>query len=225
MPSSHSTPHVNNPFAAPALPEYVLSFEQRRARFGKLNPAHTTGKGTKRRHRREVDTKQGMEHTRKLLAGEVTFKDREGSPHSLRDLLASDLREAPVWLRDLQRQSRRYLDAVVTHGPASGWGIAQPVAGSERNPKWTPYVVPKLGEKCWRFWRSARLTLARLLPKLARWIGLTVPPHRPASEGTATKERQESGSKEPRQEETRCRDRSSESLAAVLDRVQRRFGM
>ncbi len=220
-----STAHVNNPFVPPPIPTLRWTYDQRAAASMRQTRTRVKHAGRARRHRREIDVRRGLDHQRELLAGRVTFEDRDRRRYTVRQLIAADLRGAPGWARVTQDHARRALGAIAEHGPASGWAVAQPIAGMETNPKWTPYVVPKAGEKCWRWWRSLRLMLARLLPRLARAVGEVVPLHRLASSRSTREERQDSGSVSEQREETGYRDHSIEALGVVLRRVQLRFGM
>lgn len=220
-----STAALNKPDVAPAVPVLIRTYQERAQLFGEHNPSFKHGRGTKRRHRREVDTRQGLDARAAILRGAQTFPGADGVARTWRELIHANLDGRPPFLVGLRARARRLMDQISEHGPASGWGIAQPVAGAERNPKWTPYEVPKRSEKCWRWWRARRIELARLLRALAWLWGRAVPAHRTAHEGTPPVRQEKLPSSCLNVERTRYRDRSAEPWAAAAARLRSRLGM
>jgi hypothetical protein len=214
----------NNPDAAPAVPTYRWSYEQRARLFGNHNPEFKTGRGRARRWRRELSTRAGLRAIHAVMAGERGLTDAVRLTHTTRELLYAPLdgRTAPVLYA--RERVRTLLDQLVKHGPASGWGIPQPVRSERSAAKWTPYVVPKTAEKCWRWWRARVRALLALLRHLDALWRKPVPLHREASSTTSGRETEVV--LEPRAPaiRTRYRDQFTGELGAILERVQRKFG-
>ena len=209
----------SNPDAAPAVPVYRWSYEQRAACFGEKNPEFTTGRGRQRRWRRELSTRAGLQAVRAIMAGERGLTDSVRLTHSTRELLYAPLdgRGAPVVFA--RARVKTLLDGVAAHGPASGWGIPQPVRSERSAAKWTPYLVPKAAEKCWRWWRARVRALLALLRHLDALWRKPVPPHRHASSTTPAVET--GAVLDPRAPaiRTRYRDRFGDAWEAVARRV------
>jgi hypothetical protein len=157
-------------------PSYELprwTYDQRARLFGALNEAWQHGRGQKRRQRRELVT-QGILNWRRALLDGATELSLE---HARRRRLLNSWRvlmHAPVAGRepaiyDLRAKVRARLDALVQHGPWSGWGVEDPHFGKERAHSYARYVVPKTSEKVWRWWRALALDLFRLVRLLDAW--------------------------------------------------------
>lgn len=220
-----SAPAVNNPDVAPAVPELARTYEQRAPMFGERNPNFKHGRGRARRWRREVDTRRGLEHRTAVLVERETFRGADGVTRTWRELMFTPLDGRAPFLLGLRARAGALMDQITAHGPASGWGVPQPVDGSERNSKWTPYEVPKASEKCWRWWRARRIELARTLRALGWLWGKPIPSHRTAPSGTSPERKAETISALPPGEPTRYRDHSGEQWAAVAERISARIGM
>lgn len=220
-----STAAVNNPSVPPAVPALVWTYEQRRRAFVDQNPSFTHGRGSKRRQRREVDTRQGLERRSEVLLERATWQGADGVKRTWRELVYAPLEGRAPYLLGLRARARTLMNQITAHGPASGWGVAQPLDGHERNSKWTPYTVPKRSEKCWRWWRAKRLELARLLKALGWLWGKPVPAHRTASTPSTAVGEPETSPVAPEQHPTRYRDRSAEPWAAAAARLGARVGM
>jgi len=171
-------PHVNNSDVPPPVPTYRWTLDERIEMSKRQCPKGTPHKGRGRRFRREVKTRQALTWLRDLHAGTLSFRGQDGANYTLTDLLTGPLagRHGPVLpfrarVKDLLRQ-------IGAHGPASGWGLPQPFGHGAKSLHWTPYMIPKAGEKCWRWWRARVLALARVLRGLAWLWGKVVPLHR-----------------------------------------------
>jgi len=197
--------------------------ERLRRRGSKREPSAHPGRG--RRHRREVITRQLLA----FLAGRPVERAGEERAslggHTIHELLYAPIPDAPSWALALRMQGRALRALVERHGPASGWALAQSAAGSESNPRWTPYYVPKRSEGCWRWWRLAALFLVRVLTTLARAWWRLVPLHRQRLEGTTAEKRGEVLLAPPLVEPSRCRDQSPTGVGAVLSRMLPGLGM
>ena len=216
---------VNNPDVAPTVPVLLWSYAQRRALFGENNPSFTHGRGRKRRHRRELDTRGGLAQREAILLERATWTGEDGVKRSWRELIYSRLEGRAPYLLGLRARARTLMGQISAHGPASGWGVAQPLDGCEQNSKWTPYEVPKRSEKCWRWWRARRLDLARLMQTLGWLWGKAVPAHRTASRQDPPVGQEEATPSCPLEDQTRYRDRSAEPWAAAAARIASRIGM
>jgi len=204
--------------ARPVPPEVMERRRERlRRRGSKREPSAHPGRG--RRHRREVITRQLLA----FLAGRPVERAGEERAsldgRSIHELLYAPIPDAPSWALALRMQGRALRALVERHGPASGWAQAQPTAGSESSPRWTPYYVPKRSEGCWRWWRRAALFLVRVLTTLARAWWRLIPLHRQRLEGTTAGERGEVLLAPQLVEPSRCRDQSPSGVGAVLSRM------
>lgn len=201
-----------------AVPELVWSYARRLSMMGERNPRFKHGRGRARRWRREIDTRKGLEHRAAVLTGAATFRGADGAAHTWRELVHGRIEGRAPALHDLRRLAKHHMDRVTTLGPARGWGLPQPVRSGPGSDKWTPYVVPKASEECWRQWRRARLELVRVLHLLARWWGLLIPPHRAPGENRNATESRSSTPAAPARDGTRCRDQSGgwEAVAARI---------
>jgi len=201
-----------------AVPELVWSYGRRLSMMGEKNPRFKHGRGRARRWRREVDTRKGLEHRAAVLAGTASFRGADGELHGWRELVHARIDGRAPALYELRVLAKRLMDHVTAWGPARGWGVPQPVRSGPGVEKWTPYVVPKASEECWRQWRRARLELVRVLHLLARWWGLLIPPHRaPRDRRDAPESRSTTPASLP-QSGTRYRDQSGgwEAVAARI---------
>ena len=216
---------VNNLHAAPAVPVYRRTFEERRALSLQRCADAGPHKGRARRWRRETQTKQTLAWLARLAAGAPAVARGPGRAYSLRELLQGGGPERPQWVRAAQEEATRRAYLAEKHGPASGWGIAQPEAGAVGNPKWTPYYVPKAAEKGWRWWRAVCLALARVLGVLARWLGCVVPLHRQLLEQEPAGRNQSTSAAPAREATTGYRDHSATGWEAALERARRASGM
>lgn len=210
--------------ARPVPPEVMERRRARlRARGSKREPSEHPGRG--RRHRREVRTRQLLD----FVAGRPgAYKGEMAADlggHTVHELLHAPIPDAPSWALALRMQGRALRALVERHGPASGWGVAQPTTGSESNPRWTPYYIPKKSERCWRWWRLAALFLARVLTTLARAWWRLVPLHRQRLEGATAEKRGEVLLAPPLVEPSRYRDQSPSGVGAVLSRMLPGLGM
>ena len=240
------TARVNNIGVAPALPVYRRTFEERRAlsmqqcerpvseetmerrraalraRGSAREPSLHPGRA--RRHRWETQTKQSLAWLAGLQTGAPSGSRGPSRAYSLRELLDGGGPERPQWVRAAQLELARRLTLAERHGPASGWGIAQPEAGAKGNPKWTPYYVPKAAEKCWRWWRRLTLAAGELAATLARWLLQAVPLHRHRLEQETAEKKQSSSPQVPQQETTGYRDHSGDGWEAALERARAASG-
>ncbi len=200
------------------VPELTWSLDRRLAMMGERNPRFKHGRGRARRWRREVDTRKGLEHRAAVLAGTATFVGADGQRRTWRELIHAHIEGHAPALHSLRALAKRLMDEVTTLGPARGWGVPQPVRSGPGADKWTPYVVPKASEECWRQWRRRRLALVRVLYLLARWWGLLIPLHRTPGDRTPATESRSPTPAPPAREGTRCRDQSGgwETVAARI---------
>lgn len=213
---------VINNGSAPSIPTYRRTFEQRRALSMQQCEDPGPHKGRARRWRRELQSRATLDWLASLAAGERHQPKRGTGLYSLRELLDGGSAERPAWVRSMQHQARNLHQLAERHGPASGWGIAQPPSGAAGNPKWTPYWTPKKAEKNWRWWRRVALTLRHLLDVLSRALLETVPVHRQLSE-QVTAEKNPRSSPNPQGEETTgYRDHSTHGWEAALERLRAR---
>jgi len=214
------TPGVNNLGLAPTVPASARSFEQRRDFSLRQCRRDGTHRGRARRWRREVQTRDALAHLAGLRAGTVRVSDGAGRQLTLAELLLGGGAGRAAWVRSMQTQARNLLALAERHGPASGWGIAQPPAGAVGNPKWTPYWVAKRAERCWRYWRRVTRALRALLGTLARAWWKVVPLHRALlDQGLARREESFKLSKEP-ETPTGYRDHSAHGWEAALERAR-----
>lgn len=197
----------HNPLLPPPIPRLTWNAEQRRAVMGARNPQHQTGKGTKRRQRREVETKQRLAWLADVLRGADTYRGADDALHSLRDLIHRAPPKARTQLRPHQARARALLSLVVQHGPASGWAVAQGTPSGD-GAHFSPWIVPKASEKCWRWWRAMVAALRALALYLAACWGEPVPAHSTGRDCASNQEAQArpSGGEEAEQR-TVCRDR------------------
>ncbi len=219
------TAAIINLGAAPAVPHLGWSLDARLSLSRRQCTAPGPHRGRGRRHRREVITRQLLAFVAGGAVPGAELRSADGRRVSLRELLHAPIPDAPRWALALRMQGRALLDLVVKHGPASGWGVAQPAAAAAGNPRWTPYYVPKKSERAWRWWRLAALFLVRVLTQLARAWWKLVPLHRQRLEGTTAGERGGVLLAPSLAELSRCRDQSPVSLRAMLDRLSTRFAM
>lgn len=241
------TPAIINLGSAPPIPDLAWSVEDRlalsrrqcertvsaevmeerrarlRARGSKREPSAHPGRG--RRHRREVRTRQGLDFIAGRPAPAVEGQRAELGGHTIHELLYAPIPNAPSWALALRMQGRELLDLVKRHGPVSGWGLPQPAAGSERNPKWTPFYIPKKSEGCWRWWRQALLFLIRVLVLLARAWWRLVPLHRTRPEGATAEKRGGVLLASQLVEPSGCRDQSPSGVGAILSQMLPGLGM
>lgn len=226
--------------AAPTVPAFAASLEARlgmsrrlcaqpvpaevmdrrraqlRARGSKREPSLHPGRG--RRHRREVVTRQLLDFLAETPVEGAELRDGRGRRVSFHALLHAPIPNAPRWALALRMQARALLDLAKRHGPASGWGIAQPLAPRDLVPKWTPYYIPRKSERAWRWWRQVALFLVNVLTTLARAWWRLIPLHRTRLEGTTAGERGEVLLASQPVEPSRCRDHSGgwETVAARI---------
>jgi len=219
------TATVNNNAAAPTLPVYRRTFEERRALSMRQCEAPGPHRGRKRRQRREVQTKQSLAWLAGLDTGAPAGARGPSRAYSLRELLDGGGPERPQWVRAAQIELRHRLYLAETHGPASGWGIAQPPADAKGNPKWTPYYVPKAAEKCWRWWRRVTLAAMELAATLARWLLHAVPLHRHRLEQEETGKDQSTSAATAGEATTGCRDHSDAPVGRAPDWLRRQLAM
>jgi hypothetical protein len=209
----------------PALPRLVASYAQRRGRFGPANPSYKHGRGTARRHRRELQVRDALDWRRRLLAGELVMVGRLRLRRSWRELVQAPLPTTSAALSATRAHARDLMGQLVEHGPWNGWGVAQPERTGPGADKRTPYVIPKESEKCWRWWRHVARELARVVLHLDALLAGTVPLHRAHLELPPRGERPSLTRPSPREDGTWCRDRSPSGVGAVLSRMLPGLGM
>ncbi|HMH76277.1 MAG TPA: hypothetical protein VK547_06595 [Candidatus Udaeobacter sp.] len=206
---------VFNLAVAPPVPELVMSYEERRA----LSIARCRGKektpGRSRRWRREVQTKQSLAWLAALQAGERVPCGRARLAFTLRELTQDYIPSCPRGLLRVREQARRLVALALAHGPASGWGKAQPIREGAAGIHATPWWVPKASEKCWRWWRQVVLHLASLLALIARWLLSVVPLHRPPLGTGPNGEEAESRAAYDREAVTGCRDQAAPGVGVA----------
>ncbi|MDP3909320.1 MAG: hypothetical protein Q8Q14_02925 [Gemmatimonadales bacterium] len=183
-------PHVNNSDVPPAIPTYRWTLQERIDMSKRQTRRDAPHKGRGRRWRREVKTKQALMWLENARAGRIAFRGQDCTSYTLGELhtFPRASRDGPVVA--FRGRVKTLLQQIDAHGPASGWGIPQPFGHGQKPLHWTPYMIPKAGEKCWRWWRGRVLALARVLRGLAWLLGKVVPPHRqPPSSTSAEKAR------------------------------------
>jgi hypothetical protein len=200
----------------PELPRLVRTFEQRRALFRTANPSYKHGRGTARRWKRELNVRDTLEWRRRLLAGERVMVGHLRLRRSWRELVHERLRESTAAISATRAHARTLMGQLVEHGPWNGWGVRQPERSGPGAPWWTPYEVPKASERCWRWWRQLARELARVLLHLDALLWRAVPLHRAPGELPPRGEMRSSAPPSPREDGTRCRDRSPEGVGAIL---------
>lgn len=186
---------VSNGLVPPDYRRPAWSYEQRARRFGALNAEWTHGKGQKRRERRELSTEEIGQLRRALLAGATELHlyglRKAQLRNSWRVLMYAPLAGRSLAVHDLRAKIRARLDALVQHGPWSGWGVEDPLYGKQRAHSYARYVVPKTSEKVWRWWRALGVELYRLVQLLDAWWFRLEP------EGAAAADARERGDDEP----------------------------
>lgn len=214
-----------NPFTPPTLPELRATFAARLKVMGKRNGRWKHGRGTKRRHRREVDSKRRLELIALWASGATTFPGHDGRHWSIAEMLAAHIPKAARFARNVQRHLAAAWFWVRHFGPDAGWGVAQPVPEAGREKKWTPYEVPKQSEACWRWWRNMARAVLNLARMLARALGKPIPLHRALLEQVAERRSEAKPQLLPSTDQTRLRDRAVAEGETAWERCQRRFGM
>jgi len=209
----------------PELPSLRASYEERRGRFGPANPAWKHGRGTARRHRRELQVRDALDWRRRLLGGELVMIGRLRLRRSWRELVHAPLPRVTAALGATRAHARHLMGQLVEHGPWNGWGVAQPERPGAGADKRTPYVIPKESEKCWRWWRHVARELARVVLHLDALLVGTVPLHRAHLELPPRGERPVLNRPSPRGDGTWYRDRSPSGVGAVLSRMLPGLGM
>ena len=167
----------------PPVPTYRWTYEQRVAASKRQTGQQGKHKGRARRHMRECQARQLQARAAEIRTEPILYRGPDGQTITLAEILAAPLDGRHGAVVAMRRRAKE-LDALITrHGPASGWGIAQPLQDEAWNPKFTPYMIPKAAEKCWRWWRSKVRALGRVLRGLVWLWWKPVPPHRtlPAS--------------------------------------------
>ena len=171
-------PQVYKSDVPPPVPTYRWSYEQRVAASKRQTRAEGKHKGRARRHLRETQTRQLLNRRQAIRTEPLVFRGPDGQTITLDELLTAPLdgRQGPVVAH--RRRAKELRDLIDRHGPASGWGIPQPPEDETWNERWTPYMVPKAAEACWRWWRSKLRALGRILRGLAWLWWKAVPSHR-----------------------------------------------
>lgn len=205
----------SNPDLPPALPHLHWSLKRRLAMSRRQCADDRPHQGRARRQRREIRTRRSLTWRADVLSGAVTFPDAHDEGRTWAELIYSPIDGPAPALRALRARARLLMDRVSTHGPTSGWGIAQPPPTDRTREKWTPYYVPKLCEKSWRWWRAQLFDLRRVLRLIASWWWRLVPPHRNAPRGTPAEEQRSSTSAEESRTRTMYRDHSADWRAAA----------
>jgi hypothetical protein len=164
---------IGNGLVPPTFKAPQWTYEQRAQLFGALNESWQHGRGQKRRQRRELVTQGVIDWRSALLAGatELTLERarRRRLLNPWRVLMHARIVGRAPAIYDLRAKVRARLDALVKHGPWSGWGVEDPHYGKEQAHSYARYVVPKTSEKVWRWWRALAVELFRLVGLLDAW--------------------------------------------------------
>lgn len=172
----------------PPVPTYRWTLDERIEMSKRQCPRGAPHKGRGRRFRREIKTRQALKWLADLRAGTLTFLGEDHGRYGLTELLRFRVGERSGPVVAFRARVLTLLAEINHHGPDSGWGIAQPFGHGARPIHWTPYMVPKAGEKCWRWWRGKVIALGRVIAALAWVWGKLVPPHRQLPTSTPTEE-------------------------------------
>lgn len=164
---------VSNGLVPPDYQRPQWSYEQRAPLFGALTDRYKHGRGLRRREKRELDT-EGIARFRRALLADATELHLHGVRrlrliNPWRVLMHAPLAGRSLAVHDLRAKIRVRLDALVKHGPWSGWGVEDPLYGKQRAHSYARFIVPKTSEKVWRWWRALARALYRLVGLLDRW--------------------------------------------------------